>query len=230
MLSRSLKDETEAFARRILRSRLFEQLEVGAIGPETAAVYLTNLAALLKATPEHLRLARRSANELGRAALIAYFDRKLAEEEGHDAWARNDLLQVQRLYAVEPPRRLAAPVARLIRELEDEIRICPAAYVGYAVFAEYFTVLVGPACLRALERCGFPLSAFTALARHVELDQAHASAGFRDVDRLLISESEERSLLRVVRSTMENLAAFYDELATHSLRAAPRSAPAALSH
>ncbi|HEY8946060.1 MAG TPA: iron-containing redox enzyme family protein, partial [Polyangiaceae bacterium] len=146
--------------------------------------------------------------------LARFFATKSEEEAGHERWALADLREIECRFGVAVARRPAANIARLIAKLERHIDENPVSYLGYMIFTEYFTVLLGPAWMRALtQHCGVPSSALSVVEHHVELDREHAARGFRVLSDLSDHPGDELAVFEVVRGTMALLEAFYDELA-----------------
>jgi len=210
----NLRTEIDEFFARITRdARLWKMAEQGAVTPRIVALYLCSLRPLLDATVADLPLARDRASELGLGGLSDYFAAKIPEESGHSLWAEEDLAALRMAFGVEGPLEPKPAMKRLIQFLETTARETPAAYLGYATFTEYFTVIAGPAWVRMLvERCGISTSMLSVVTHHVELDVAHAARGFEELARLMRDEDQD-AVLATVRTAMRCLEDFYDELA-----------------
>ena len=177
------RDRRITAARLLRSSRLFRLAEEGAVKPETVSAYLFNIRYLIRHTPTYLELARRESEARGQLDLAGYYAVKAAEEHGHDVWADNDLASVTRSHQVVPPCDPSPAIAELVHYLRYVITADPQRYLGYILLAEYFTVLVGPAWLNALdESCGISPSSLTAIGHHVELDREHVSEGLSQID------------------------------------------------
>jgi hypothetical protein len=213
MISRNLKIEIEHYATRLLRSsRLFRLAQEGAISPATVSAYLFNIRYLIRHTPAYLELARSESEARGWEELAGYYATKAAEERGHDVWAENDLASVTRVHDVMLPSQPSRAMAGLVDYLRKVITMEPQRYVAYILFAEYFTVLAGPAWIKALdERCGIPASSLTAIGHHVELDRRHVTDGLAQIDEL-IAPRELPGLTETLLSSMDYFERFCDEI------------------
>jgi len=213
MIAETLKTEIEDYAAGLLRSsRLFHLAQSGAVTPRMVGTYLFNLRYLFRQTVVHLNLARRESEARGRPALADYYATKAAEEHGHDAWAENDLATVTQKHDIMLPSQPSPAMADLVAYLQSVINTEPQRYVAHTLLAEYFTVLAGPAWLKALEeRCGIPSSSLTAISRHVELDQLHVSDAFEQIDDL-IAPRELPGLAETLAKSMGYFERFFDEI------------------
>lgn len=214
MLIENLRDEIDAYAARLMgASRLWKLAERGAVTPRIVAEYIYNLFHLVSASQAHLELASSRARELGRHDLSGFFSEKSAEEAGHQLWAVDDLAALRATFGAESTGEVKPAMQRLIGAIERAIQKNPAGHLGYATFAEYFTVIAGPGWLRILsERCGIPSSLLSVVSRHVELDGEHAARGFTELARM-IQDSDAEAVVGIVRTAMACLEDFYDELA-----------------
>lgn len=221
MFATDLKEEIEVYADRLRSSsRLLALALAGEVPPAVVATYLANVRYLIVCTPRLLRRAERRALLLGREGVAAFFAAKVDEEAGHERWADQDLAGLRSLFQVSAEPGPRATIAALAARLEADIDAQPASYMGYAVFAEYFTVLLGPEWVNALSSCcGIPRSSLTVVDYHVEFDRHHAAAGFAQVSALLSDPAEEAAALQSARAGMEYLERFYDELADEAVRA-----------
>jgi hypothetical protein len=213
MIAHSLKIQIEDYAERLMRSnRLFRLAQEGAVTPTTVSTYLFNIRYLLHHTPPYLDLARKESEARGWPALASYYASKAAEEQGHEAWAERDLASVAHMHDVMLPSRPTPAMADLVGYLRGVITTEPQRYVAYILFAEYFTVLAGPAWLKALdERCGIPPSSLTAIGHHIELDRDHVSEGLSQIDAL-IAPRELPGLTETLVLSMSYFERFFDEL------------------
>ena len=183
--------------------RLYRGAAEGALTRESLALYLSNVHALVRHTPLHLSRAHRRAKEAGRETLVAHFAQKLAEEQGHDAWAEADLASV----AAAGARTDLLPSMRdwldgLVSIIDED----PDLYLAYILFAEYLTVLVGAEWLELLEsRCGIPTSAMTVVANHVELDREHVDDALHCIDALVADPRKLPRMREVLRTSFAML-------------------------
>ena len=213
MIGQTLKTEIEDYAASLLRSsRLYHLAQRGAVTPRMVGTYLFNLRFLFQHTVIHLRLARKESEARGLPGLAAYYATKAAEEEGHDAWAEDDLTSVTQSHDIMLPSKPSAAMSDLVKYLHEVISTEPQRYVAHTLLAEYFTVLAGPAWLKALEEnCGFPSSSLTAISRHVELDQLHVSEAFAQIDEL-IAPRDLPGLTETLAKSMRYFERFFDEV------------------
>ncbi len=226
MIADALRIEIEAHAHRVRTGNpLFLQAAAGSVSPEVVGCYLVSLRHLVGQTPTCLTRARDRAGAGGRHALAAHFERKRAEEAGHEIWADRDLGVVRRAFGIEPPE---GPVPAILELCEDVCRAIdadPRLYLAYVFWAEYFVVLTGGAFVSHLvHRCGVPAGALTCLSKQVALDAAHAEAGPAVIDRLVAEPRTLEPMRRVVRTA----AARFDDACVEILALrAPRAVYAA---
>ena len=217
-IAQQLKTKIERFALRLRDDHpLLTAANAGRVDPVCTAEYLASLRYLLHHTWIHLQAARQRAIELGDEPLARFFEKKSSEEVGHTKWAENDLEVIQRRFHLGPPEPLDSMRA-LVRYLAALAGEKPACYLGYVVFAEYFTVLAGPAWISALtDHCGIPAQALTCVTLHVELDKAHAAQGFTELNDLLRSQPDPSAIIHALGEAMTAFEAFFDELHGHSV-------------
>lgn len=206
-----LKESIEEYADALpLMSALQEIARRGELSPRAFAQYLESLRHLFLESQRSLALAAERADLLGDAPLAEYLRRKAAEERGHDAWASADLalLPAAASFEIAPARSIGRLVA-LQREL---IALHPVCFVAYALWAEYFTVLLGEDWLTALEANGYGRGQVSAVAKHVDADREHAAHGFYELDRLWHGQPDQATLLRGVERAGDLFRAFCDEI------------------
>jgi pyrroloquinoline quinone (PQQ) biosynthesis protein C len=214
MLTQTLQLEIEACAARLHAHPLLAAAKRGAVPPETVAKYLSSVLYLVRHTPPHLVLARKSAEQLGERELARFFQHKLGEEHGHDRWAESDLREMGTHFgaSVGATREPCRAILALVRDLERAIRVAPASYLAYILFAEYITVLMGPVWVGALrEHCGVPAEALSVVSRHADLDREHVAECVAEFDDLLATSDAPRAL-ETLRVAMAHFEAFCDEL------------------
>jgi len=186
MISDALKLEIEAYADRMRSSELFERARFGSLTPEAVATYVANLQHLIARTYTHLCLAAERSSELGRPSLVAFFEQRARDEKGHELWAESDMQQLQNVFATTFDTRRSPAISELLDYLRETIRREPILFIGYMMFAEYVTVLLGSEWLTLLEqRCRVPSSALSVVSNHVELDQHHVVENFRELDSII---------------------------------------------
>ena len=200
-----LKTTVEQLAVGSCRSNLLWQYALdGRATPRMVASYLESLKYMVGSTAPCLARARDSARALGNFDLARFFEEKLAEEVGHDDWARADIaaLDASNGVAVGDP---VEGIVDLIAFTRDTIDRDPELYLAYMFWAEYMTTLVGGEFSRALvHRCGIPKQALTCLDRHVELDLAHADEGMDMLDRF-VTDPRKVDAMRAVVTTAAGL-------------------------
>ena len=171
-------------------------------------------AAAVGAAGSELSLARDSAEQWGDLELRRFFQHKLGEEHGHDQWAESDLKEMGAHFgsSVGATREPCRAILALVRDLERAIRVAPASYLAYILFAEYITVLMGPVWVDALrEHCGVPADALSVVSRHAELDREHVAECVAEFDALLAASDAPRAF-DTLRVAMSHFEAFCDEL------------------
>jgi pyrroloquinoline quinone (PQQ) biosynthesis protein C len=204
----------EAYARRLADSHpLMNLAEQGHLSPVAVGDYLANARFLVHNTPRHLALAAYRSDQLGLTALASFYRRKHAEELGHEAWAASDMAHLEHRFGVECSSHASPHLRDLIHYLDRVIAARPEQYLAYTLFAEYFTVLVGPTWVSALrEHCGIPAAALSVVANHAELDKKHVEEQLEAIDRLLGSDSDAVAYLDVLHRAMRYFEGFCDEL------------------
>jgi hypothetical protein len=211
MIAQRLKTDIEIYAEEMRHSALFQSAQKGRVPPSTVVAYLTGLLHLIRQTPILLEQARARAMALGHPTLAAYFENKTREESGHDRWAENDVAALSDSSQIQPP---LSSIVELITYLRTAIDEEPARYLAYILFAEYFTVLIGPEWLAALEnRCGVPTSSMTVVAHHIELDKAHVATGLLEIDALVPDLRLSPRLRETLHESMAYFSRFCNELA-----------------
>jgi pyrroloquinoline quinone (PQQ) biosynthesis protein C len=214
MISEILRTEIEAFASDFrAKSRLLRSAKEGQLSHAIVERYLASIRFLLQHTPPYLTLARSAAVASGHLQLASYFERKLGDEAGHVEWAEADLERLTDVSGVRGPRKPEPAVVDLMRDVRKTIEQDPFLYLPYILFTEYFTVLMGPEWLSALQaHCGVPMEAMTAVSQHVELDRHHVEDGCREIDELVKDEKLHALLRASLQRTMERFSVFCDEL------------------
>jgi pyrroloquinoline quinone (PQQ) biosynthesis protein C len=213
MISEVLRKDIDEYARALRRSPLLEEARAGRVTPAVVGRYLASIHYLLTQTPVHLALAQARALEHGRAALVHYFEQKLLEERGHHHWAEADQSRLAELFGEVAVQKPAPTMIALVLNTRAIIERDPVLYLAYILFAEYFTVVIGPEWISALdEHCGIPVSALTAVHHHVELDKHHVAEGCREMDALVDDDRLHEPMRQALRDTMRHFSAFCDDL------------------
>jgi hypothetical protein len=214
-----LKESIERWAEALPRTTALQDIaRRGELHPRAFAQYLESLRLLFVESQRSLALAAERAEQLGDSPLAAYFRRKVEEEHGHEAWASADLAQLTAAESdgVAP----ACSIVRLVELQRELITQHPICFVAYALWAEYFTVLLGDEWLDALAANGYGREQVSSVAKHVAADREHAATGFEVLERLWCGQPDQATLLRGVDRACEAFRAFCDEICVASQRAA----------
>jgi hypothetical protein len=190
----------------------------GELPARAVALYLESLRYLLHNSQRNLVLASAKAANMGDLALADYFSRKAGEEEGHERWALDDLDHLPD--AVTSGLRPAPAIVSLVEYQRELIAQHPVCFVVYALWAEYFTVLLGDAWLDALAVCGFEREQISSIAKHLVADREHAADGFAEVDRLWHGQPAASELIDGIARAGKIFERFCDEVCGEAARAA----------
>ena len=214
MISDALKIEIETFATRLRESnQLLSQARQGQVTPDAVGSYLANLMFLIREALEILSLAQERASEMGFGDLAAFYLRKMREEKGHDKWAQNDIVALNRLFGTSAPLERSPAILGMLSYLRRATEEDPVQYLAYLLFTEYVTVLMGPEWLQLLEeQCGVPRSTMTVVANHVELDKEHVHACLQEIDELVTDEKFHVGLKRTLGESMRYFDEFCGEI------------------
>lgn len=212
-----LLTEISSFAERLQREHpLMHAALQGRVTPSTVASYLAGIKCLFEHTLIDLSTVASVARQHDLPELVAYFQHKYREEDGHARWAESDLKELERSFGVTASC-VPTSMLRWVAFTDEVVRTHPYRYLAYVLFAEYVTVLAGGAWVNALgDRCGIPLAALSSIARHVELDQLHVDEGRDEINHLLRHVSDPTPFLMTLQRAMSHFEAFCDEL-SHSL-------------
>jgi len=218
-LASELKASIEQWAECLRRdSALSHRARAGQLPPRALAVYLESLRYLFRSSYESLGLAAAASHCRGDAELARYFETKAFEEQGHDMWAVSDLAHLPPLAA--EGIRPAAAIVRLVDLQRRLIEHHPMCFVAYAVWAEYFTALLGDEWLEVLAAQGYSRGQLSSIAKHLEADRAHAAAGFAEVEHLWRGSPDREDLLSAVARAGAEFARFCDEICSEADQAA----------
>jgi len=184
--------------------------------------FLQNVSFLTAYTPQHLKLAQSTAAAQGNHALARYFEVKRGEEVGHDQWGADDVKALQKRFLVSADQLGILPEMRaFIASNEDLIRRDPFQYFIYVLYAEYFTVLAGPACLAAIEKNSqIPQSMMSIIGKHAELDQHHVAEWAEEATALGLTMEQSADYRRVLDGIMDRYAIFCEALSQSHEKAA----------
>ncbi len=203
MIADALKTDIDTYAARMPeQNALYSGAASGRLTPEMVSYYLFNIRHLLHHTPLHLERARARALALGERGLAEHYATKAVEEHGHERWAENDLRRVRDELEAAPSGGYAPALLDMLRFIEETIDRDPIDYLAYILFAEYLIALMGPEWLALIEeRCGIPISMFSVIANHAELDREHSSEGLDTIDRLVRDPAKLAPMRHVLRRT-----------------------------
>ena len=204
MIADALKHEVEAHVQRTLESNpMLALARQGAVAPAVLGRYLASLRYIISKTPECLTRAEHNARAAGQHQLAEYFRKKLAEEDGHDRWAEQDIHVFRSTFGVDPDDPVSA-MRELYRFVVRMIDRDTTLYVAYILWVEYFTVLAAPELISALvKRCGVPPEALSCISKHVTLDIEHTDQNLEDVDEMIQDPSQLPPMRTAMRGAMQ---------------------------
>lgn len=155
----------------------YQRIFTGSLTSPELTRFLQNVSFLTAHTPQHLTLAIKVAKTKGHQELALYFERKRREEVGHDQWGVDDVAALQeRFHLSQDQLGIVHEMQTFVAHNEAMIRLDPFHYFIYVLYAEYFTVLAGPACITAIEaNQKIPPGMMTIISKHAELDQHHTA-------------------------------------------------------
>jgi hypothetical protein len=192
-------------------SELSRMAQAGKISERGLALYLESLRYLFVNSQRSLQLAAKRSEELGLPSFAIYFANKASEEQGHDGWAKDDLRRLpEASIANLKPAAAIVKLVELQRELIAEQH--PMCFVVYALWAEYFTVLIGDEWIAALASCGYDRTQVSAIAKHVDADRDHAANGFNEVEELWNGDPAAALLVETIERASRVFEEFCDEI------------------
>jgi hypothetical protein len=198
--------QNNSFYQRIFNGRL--------TGAELAC-FLQNVSFLTAHTPEHLTLAVTTARAQGHGALALYFEEKRTEEVGHDQWGAEDLAALKKRFTITQDQIGILPEMQLlVASNQGMILRDPFQYFIYVLYAEYFTVLAGPACIAAIEKNNkIPPGMMTIISKHAEVDQQHIAEWAKDAEKVGLNPAH-CAAYRLVLDDIMNRYSFFCEALT----------------
>jgi hypothetical protein len=209
MIGNALRTDIEGWAARIDDNPAFQMVRAGRFGGQLLARYVSNLTYMLRLTPKHLRQGQERARARGDEALVRHFEHKFEQEDGHHLWGEADLTALH-VEEEAPLPSILTLAEYLTRAIDDD----PTSYLVYMAFAEYITVLVGPAFLSLIEeKNGVPRSSLTVIDIHVERDRDHAEEGWGAIDDLVPDPRRLAFMRQTLGEIIERFDAFCVELA-----------------
>jgi hypothetical protein len=218
-LATQLKTAIESWADDLRqKSALGPLARQGKLPPRAVALYLESLRYLFQNSQLNLALASAACQNSGQRELAEYFASKAKEETGHDAWAIDDLshLPSAAVIGVCP----SPAIVSLVEWQRTLIAQHPVSFVAYALWAEYFTVLLGDEWLDSLAASGYERDQVSAITKHLLADREHAARGFADIDRLWHGQPAPGVILQAVERAGQIFERFCDEICGEATRAA----------
>jgi hypothetical protein len=218
-LATQLKTAIESWADDLRqKSALGAVARQGKLPPRAVALYLESLRYLFQNSQLNLALASAACKSSGQSELAEYFASKAHEEIGHDRWASDDLSRLPEAAVIG-----VCPSPAIVSLVEWQRALIvqhPVCFVAYALWAEYFTVLLGDEWLDALAASGYEREQVTAITKHLLADGEHAARGFADIDRLWHGQPAAAVILHAVERAGQIFERFCDEISTEAVRAA----------
>jgi hypothetical protein len=209
MIANALRLDIERYAEGVRRKNpLFTKAVEGTLTPGHVASYLENVRYLIQHNCQSIAIAQNRARDMGDLELADHYAHRLAEEEGHDAWAEEDLATLAPRLSTPPSGNILASMVELVTYVQSRARALPTALLAYLLFGEYLTVIIGPDWLRVLEeRCGVGSGGMTVIAKHAELDRGHVEHALEEIDDLV----EDPAMLGPMRDLLQGTMARFDD-------------------
>jgi hypothetical protein len=198
------------------RSPMLSIANAGRFSARALGLYLESLRYLFQQSQLNLQLASQVTRLRGDPRLAEHFAHKAVEERGHDAWALNDLSQLAA--AVTQGLHPLPSVVRLVELQRTLLSRHPLLFFVYALWAEYFTVLVGDEWIDALKHSGYAPGQLSAVGNHVSADRDHAREGFHVLDALWRGEPSREELCAAIAEAAKTFEGFCDEVCAEALR------------
>lgn len=218
-LATQLRTAIESWADDLWQKTALRMLaKEGKLPPRAFALYLESLRFLFKNSQLNLVLASATSDNLGHPELAEYFASKAREETGHDSWASDDLSRLPEAAVVGVCPSPA--IVSLVEWQRSLINQHPVCFVAYALWAEYFTVLLGDEWLDSLALSGYERDRVSAITKHLLADREHAARGFAEIDRLWHGQPAAGVILHAVERAGQIFERFCDEIAGEAVRAA----------
>ncbi len=114
MIADALRTSIEQYARARSQNPVYALAEAGTLSATTVARYIANVHYIIQHTLIHLARARDVARARGDERLAMHYQKKLDEEQGHDAWSQRDLDSLARLVA---QKRVGVAVTSAMRKV-----------------------------------------------------------------------------------------------------------------
>lgn len=158
----------------------FKRASEGILTENSFVEYLNSIWYLVSHTAPCLRLAAKESLRRGDKNLAKFFSDKIAEEEGHEKWAEEDLSHVG---SKTDPKKVTPEMLEMIEAIKSLILKDPRYYVAYILFNEYFLVLLAPNFLQNLKtKCGFSEKYFSVISNHQGLDVHHVEDDLKCIE------------------------------------------------
>ncbi|MEY4580516.1 MAG: hypothetical protein RL701_5219 [Pseudomonadota bacterium] len=218
-LAQLLKHNIETWSAELQRTSALGHLaRRGELSPRGFAVYIESVRYLLEQSELNLTNARERARALQDKALTRHLERKSSEERDHASWAVDDLTKVpaEARSSVRPAKHMLA----LIELQKRLIDIHPICFMAYALWAEYFTVLISDYWLDALALSGYGAGHVTAISKHVERDRDHAALALQEIDDIWDGTPDLVTIVEGVAEASRIWEQFCDEVCETASQAA----------
>jgi hypothetical protein len=209
-----LKLEVENYYKAIqTESALYKQLDNATLKRDHYAIFINNLHYLVTHTVPHLKLAAEVSRKQQRLDLEKFFAEKIAEEIGHEEWAKDDLHQAG---AVTSDETIALTMKQYCLDQSMHIKNEPVSYLGHIFFAEYFTVIAGPKIESDIKKNPNLVDfGATIITNHAELDKAHVVDDLAIINGLTVSSEDKRKIYDGLQRAFKFYSEFIDEVTGH---------------
>ena len=181
MISKQLMQYGDNFSERFVRSNaFFEFARQGKIAPYHLAYYINNL---ICGILSFQKICGYAIDKTSNTKLAAFLRSKKREEAGHEQWGYDDLLAIGMPQGALDTDSISPYVSCLMNYVEEGVTLDPKSLLIYLFFSEYTITLFGPVLLALLDKeCNIDKKSLSIIAKHVELDKAHAKEDVAQVD------------------------------------------------
>ncbi|HET9237170.1 MAG TPA: hypothetical protein VFO10_07960 [Oligoflexus sp.] len=215
LIYQNLTQHIQDYFKTLKRTNSFYQrIFNGTLTAAELACFLQNVSFLTAHTPEHLTLAATTARAQGHEPLAHYFEEKFREEVGHDQWGIEDVAALRKRFPITQDQiGIVSEMQVLVASNEAMILRDPFQYFIYILYAEYFTVLAGPTCVRAIENNSkIPPGMMTIISKHAELDQHHIAEWAKDAEEVGLNSAHCAAYRKVLDGIMDRYSLFCEAL------------------
>jgi hypothetical protein len=215
LIYQDLTEHIQHFFKTLKRNNSFYQrIFNGSLTAAELACFLQNVSFLTAHTPEHLTLAVATARAQGHEQLALYFEEKRREEVGHDQWGIDDVAALKKRFPITQDQIGILPEMQvLVASNQAMILSDPFQYFIYVLFAEYFTVLAGPACAQAIEKNNrIPPGMMTIISKHAELDKLHIAEWAKDAEKVGLNPDHCAAYRKVLDGIMNRYSVYCEAL------------------